>query len=555
MIPVISYIRFSRLEQRKGDSFRRQLEYAREWIARNPDHYLDETLRTPPRGKKGKPSDGLYDLGRSAFRGKHRTHGALGYFFHCIKDGTLKPPAVLLIESVDRLSREPLDTATEVIRQILRAQIKIVTIKPEREYTAASLDDLASMVELQVYISRAHEESQRKSERCGAAWDQRQKKAMEKQQPLTMMCPAWLRIVNGKYELITEHAKTLRLLAKLSVEGMGVAQLARYANQHNILPVGKGPWRVARIGKLLRDRRLIGDYQRFKGNGWFDRRPVGDPVPGVYPRVLTDDVFYKLQAALDSRKRQRGRISKAVANLFQGLLYGRDGGTYFYHYNGNTNTRAHLKPDKHYNGLGGSRVTFPYISFEQAMLSWLQVTLKNVLSNPNNDTLTNSIAEIEGQIADRDHRLKVLKERLKKDGDLETLADTVAELEGERRMLKEQLAPLRQELATRNEPQDACSSLITAMNEATKDELYTLRLKLKQKIRQLIQRIEMELCWVDSSTRRCEMDILLHNGMQVQQVLSQVTGEREATVEHLGVTMTEAQAEKIGITKHKRQKR
>ncbi len=59
-----SYIRFSTPEQIKGDSLRRQLEDT-EKFAKDNGLYLDDSLT-------------IKDLGVSAYKGRHKTHGALG---------------------------------------------------------------------------------------------------------------------------------------------------------------------------------------------------------------------------------------------------------------------------------------------------------------------------------------------------------------------------------------------------------------------------------------------------------------------------------------------
>jgi DNA invertase Pin-like site-specific DNA recombinase len=48
-----------------------------------------------------------------------------------IRTGLVKPGSVLLCESLDRISRQNLDTARETARKILLAGVEIVTFLPE----------------------------------------------------------------------------------------------------------------------------------------------------------------------------------------------------------------------------------------------------------------------------------------------------------------------------------------------------------------------------------------------------------------------------------------
>jgi DNA invertase Pin-like site-specific DNA recombinase len=87
-----SYIRFSTPEQLKGNSLLRQLELSKKYADEN-GLYLDESLT-------------LKDLGLSAFSGEHRKRGELGIFLNMVKKGKIPNNSVLLVESLDRISRE-----------------------------------------------------------------------------------------------------------------------------------------------------------------------------------------------------------------------------------------------------------------------------------------------------------------------------------------------------------------------------------------------------------------------------------------------------------------
>src|SRR5688572_21023023 len=89
---VFSYLRFSSPEQARGDSFRRQTEEPERWC-RERGLELDDTLT-------------LHDLGRSAFRGSHAEFGALRVFLDLVESGRVERGSILLVESLDRLSRE-----------------------------------------------------------------------------------------------------------------------------------------------------------------------------------------------------------------------------------------------------------------------------------------------------------------------------------------------------------------------------------------------------------------------------------------------------------------
>src|SRR5262245_11384720 len=110
-----SYVRFSSPEQAKGDSLRRQTEAAAEWCKRSKVR-LDTTTT-------------FRDLGKSAFLGDHRTNPdrhALARFLKMVEDGKVPRGSYLLIENLDRLSREHVLPALSLLLNLIQDGIRVV---------------------------------------------------------------------------------------------------------------------------------------------------------------------------------------------------------------------------------------------------------------------------------------------------------------------------------------------------------------------------------------------------------------------------------------------
>ena len=87
-------------------------------------------------------------------------------------------------------------------------------------------------------------------------------------------------------------------------------------------PIGRADsWHRSYVLKILRNRAVLGEYQPHRGHGAVGRQPIGKPIPDYYPAVIEAELFYRVQAALKSRRLMRGRTGKLVANLFTGLLH------------------------------------------------------------------------------------------------------------------------------------------------------------------------------------------------------------------------------------------
>ena len=145
-----SYLRMSTQTQLKGDSLRRQLAASEEY-ARSHELQLVEQFE---------------DIGVSAFRGKNSEKGALATFLEMIDQGYVEKGSYLLVESLDRLSRENVLKALPQFISIVQAGITIVTLADNQTYTEESLSHTQGQLFVTLGIMfRANEESATKSKR------------------------------------------------------------------------------------------------------------------------------------------------------------------------------------------------------------------------------------------------------------------------------------------------------------------------------------------------------------------------------------------------------
>ena len=163
-----SYIRMSTEVQLKGDSLRRQLEKS-EAYAREHNLELVQSL------------DGidLKDIGVSAYKSKNAQRGVLGLFLEALSAGRIETGSLLLVESLDRLSRDKLTEALARFMDILTAGIEIVTLIDGKHYTKESINnDQGALIVSLVIMFRANEESETKSKRLKAVWGRKRSDAL-----------------------------------------------------------------------------------------------------------------------------------------------------------------------------------------------------------------------------------------------------------------------------------------------------------------------------------------------------------------------------------------
>src|SRR4051794_2488645 len=92
---AFSYVRFSTPEQSKGGSLKRQMGLSLAYCKRK-GLTLDESFT-------------LHDLGVSAFRGTNAEQGHLAAFLEAVRIGRVPAGSFLIVESVDRISRQGID--------------------------------------------------------------------------------------------------------------------------------------------------------------------------------------------------------------------------------------------------------------------------------------------------------------------------------------------------------------------------------------------------------------------------------------------------------------
>ena len=305
---AFSYIRFSTPEQERGDSLRRQTEAAAIYAARH-GFLLDDSLT-------------FRDLGVSAYTGANEETGRLGEFLAAVHHGDIPRGSYLLVESLDRLSRQTPRKAIRVLERICEAGITVVTLDDGREYNEGTLDEdpLALWVALLV-ASRAHEESAKKARRLGAAWANKRSEATAKKKPLTSLCPGWLQINANRdgFDVVPERAAVIRRLFEKTLEGVGQHSLAQALNLENVPVFGRGTmWHRSYINKILSDEATIGRFtphriERLQGK---KVRVPTEAIEEYFPAVIDRETFERVGAMISGRPKT-GRAP--VANLLAGL--------------------------------------------------------------------------------------------------------------------------------------------------------------------------------------------------------------------------------------------
>jgi DNA invertase Pin-like site-specific DNA recombinase len=479
-----SYLRMSTDMQLKGDSRRRQLDLSAKYAN---DHGLELVAESQ-----------LEDIGVSAFTGANVRDGALGRFLEAASAGNIERGSYLLVESLDRISRQNVRASLSIFLSIIDAGINIVTLADGRVYTPENTEELELISSL-VIMARAHDESRTKSQRIRAVWANKRENARNR--PLTAMCPAWLRLSadRTRYEVIEDRAAIVRSIFNDTVSGIGNYKITRRLNTLGIPHFGKSAgWHNSYVSKILNNRAVIGEFQPHKVvNG--KRQPDGDPIKNYFPAVIDEHLFYQAQACKSDRmQRGRGRKGAYVTNLFSGLA------TCAYCHSSMKFENKGLPPKgKTYlvcesarRGRGCTTTGWRYDDFEASFLAFIQeLDLETILNGGTDDKeqeIEAKIQALQGKLAGLNQQREQTYALLGKTA-LDFVANKLNECEQE--ILKVQADLQRQESEraraalerqVARESKEQIQAQIARLRDRNDKDLYKLRALVAERLRSLV---------------------------------------------------------------------
>jgi hypothetical protein len=198
----------------------------------------------------------------------------------------------------------------ELFMSIIRRGITIVTLQDEQIYSTESIkDNWTKLIIALAVMARAHEESLTKSMRVKEAWN----KKREAGEVLTKICPAWLKH-DGKWVINEQKAEVVRRIFKMAHDGNGTPTIARVLNEDKTPTMGWAKeWTFGTVAAILKNEAVIGTL--------VSKKTTADPVESYYPAIVKKELFYEVQARINSRKWIGGRSTENVRNLFSGYCY------------------------------------------------------------------------------------------------------------------------------------------------------------------------------------------------------------------------------------------
>lgn len=302
---AILYIRWSTKDQDEGDSRKRQAALG-EKVAAKHQWLITETL---------------VDHGKSAYHGKNRAAGgALYQIEERAKRGELQGK-VLIVEAMDRLSRqEPLESL-DLLRDLVRNGVTVCESETGLIYDNKRItEDWTKLILILARAAEAYASSHTKSQRVASAWRETQTGKKTKDGIAdTRLCPAWIEVGDdGEYRPIAHRAAVITRMFQMAADGFGIRAIAEEANEERKRsgwPVAA--WEIRNVSTILKGRRVLGEYQPQRRTVEGKREDVGEPLP-LYPAIVTPKLWHRVQAAVKSRV-SSGGPRREVVNVLSHL--------------------------------------------------------------------------------------------------------------------------------------------------------------------------------------------------------------------------------------------
>ncbi len=495
---AFSYRRLSSKRQLEGDGQRRQTEEAEEYCARM-GLKLDQTLT---------------HIG-SAWTGENRLENTeLGRFLDMAKNGHKIPHGShLIVESLDRLSRDKVTRAFRLFSDLLEAGIVVHTIADGKIYTEKSItENFGDLIVSLSIMMRANDESNMKAHRQRKTWAQKRANAGEKK--LSAKCPTWLELSPDRKTFIIKEDRKLIIqrIFKEAADGFGCDSIARRLNKEGKAPFANGRlWHGGTVRSYLQSKAVLGHYQpnrtvretvrdgENKGAIQIKRVPDGDVITDYYPQIVSNEVWHRAWGSIDSRRLGKpsnaaGRRGSVLTNLFSGFgkcvycdspMNVRSRGT---------TTRHRHKPflicSKARNGVCPNNRQFTLLPLEDAVLDFVQeINLRET-------------EPAEAKMAEKELAAKLIKgnevqqriDRLNEaiaagsKSALNSLLKEEAILEGIQQEIRgyEQRLESIQSAVPLADRQMAIKQLRERLQVANGEERYEIRTKLRQALREIV---------------------------------------------------------------------
>ena len=254
------------------------------------------------------------DKNMSGYKGANVIKGTLGTFLNKVKAGEIPASSVLIIEKLDRFSRNEVDLVIPDFLSLLQNGVEIFSCVDRTHYTLADIRKNSMSLNYAIMaMGMANDYSKSMGTRISSSIAIRLQRCSQGEKlNLGGWVPKWFDFIGdakkaGKY-VPNQHFSTIQRICLDYIAGRSMYQIAKQLIADKVPTVMGGKWAQGTIANLLRHKTLLGTCEQ-----------KGIVLKDFYPPVLNKSQWDKLQSKLRENKDRKGGdgASDYVANLFR----------------------------------------------------------------------------------------------------------------------------------------------------------------------------------------------------------------------------------------------
>jgi DNA invertase Pin-like site-specific DNA recombinase len=286
-----SYRRYSSVAQTGNSSLPRQLEMAQEVCNEKGWTLIDLAP----------------DAAISGYKGLNRIKGSLGSFLKRVKQGEVSKGSVLIIEKMDRFSRDEVDLVLPDFLGLLQAGVEIYSCADKTHYTLADIRKNPMTLNYAVMaMAMANDYSKTLGERVKRSVDLRLEKAkLGDLQAMSAWRPRWIDVTKDGFKF-NSHAATIKRIALDYISGKSMYGIAGELTKEKVPTLTGGDWSQSVISHILGSPALIGSA-----------KVRNETYPNVFPSILLASEYKRLLAKRSANQSRKGGSRTVIANLFR----------------------------------------------------------------------------------------------------------------------------------------------------------------------------------------------------------------------------------------------
>lgn len=257
------------------------------------------------------------DSGISGFRGKNFSNeSALSEFLKLVDNGNIQQGSVLIVENMDRLSRQSILPCLSKFIEIINKGIGIGVISQNKIFDTASVtNNPMELMLVLVEFARANSESATKSVRSKSVIAAKIERIKKGEKIWLNQRPTWIvEMKNNKFKIDEKKAGLVQGIFRRYLAGSSCNAIANELNKARTATLREfegGIWTNSTIATILKNKNVIG-WMKINGNEFDD----------FFPRIIDEKDFLVVQERLEFNTKTRGGSKYGlVRNIFKHLVY------------------------------------------------------------------------------------------------------------------------------------------------------------------------------------------------------------------------------------------